>query len=621
MTSTNPAHTHAPAWRIMTWPVGPALLVGRRRLAPRASAALANADLPNEIKSQLALILRDTRLWPSEQVDVARELIAHFQDALAAGASPARAVQDFGDPRRAARLIRRARLRARPLTWHLWMRAWQTVLLIALILLLVYAFLALRFYTAAPTIARNYAAELSSLAPAVPDNQRAWPLYREAYLALDQHPDRLLRDAVSGRELHPADPQWQELRAYLARHQHALDLIRQGATRPALGHTLAEAPDPAVLRRGLMLEPDNQAIIDELTDPDRPLIHGLLPEFHALRTHAQLLIAQSRQAAHDGDAPLASANLLALASLATHIREIPLQLADLVSFASLAGAARTTSDLLGQHPHLFTDEQLRDLAHTLSSYGGGPVRLNLLGERATLADLIQRLYTDDGRGGGRLAASGVQEFQWLLAERPPYSNPRLASMLDSSALRPMLTTLLADRAAMRDEAERIFAQLEAQLASPPWLWNQLPTSRWLSDPNWVLRYAPIAVVIADTGRAAQSAAHAALWRDAATVAIALELHRRRAGQYPASLSELVPALLPALPRDPFDGRPLRYRLRDGRPVVYSIGADRTDRGGNPPTTDELQRERRRPALANRLTSLAPETTPIEGDWILHPRHE
>ena len=67
-------------------------------------------------------------------------------------------------------------------------------------------------------------------------------------------------------------------------------------------------------------------------------------------------------------------------------------------------------------------------------------------------------------------------------------------------------------------------------------------------------------------------------RDALRVAIALELYRRRDGSWPSSLGQLVPDLLPRIPPDRYDGAPLRYRLVEGEPVIYSVGADRNDGG-------------------------------------------
>ncbi len=52
------------------------------------------------------------------------------------------------------------------------------------------------------------------------------------------------------------------------------------------------------------------------------------------------------------------------------------------------------------------------------------------------------------------------------------------------------------------------------------------------------------------------------------------------GRYPSGFSELVPNYLNALPKDPFDGKPLRWTKDDsGKPLIYSIGPDLTDDGG------------------------------------------
>jgi hypothetical protein len=66
----------------------------------------------------------------------------------------------------------------------------------------------------------------------------------------------------------------------------------------------------------------------------------------------------------------------------------------------------------------------------------------------------------------------------------------------------------------------------------------------------------------------------------AVVGLALERRRLDAGRWPDDLKGLVPGYLGAVPLDPFDGRPLRYkRLPDGV-LVYSIGPDGPDHGGS-----------------------------------------
>jgi hypothetical protein len=66
----------------------------------------------------------------------------------------------------------------------------------------------------------------------------------------------------------------------------------------------------------------------------------------------------------------------------------------------------------------------------------------------------------------------------------------------------------------------------------------------------------------------------------AVAALAAERYRRRHGHWPEQLSDLVPEFLPAVPLDPFDGNPVRLRRTDDGLVLYSLGADRQDDGGN-----------------------------------------
>jgi hypothetical protein len=63
------------------------------------------------------------------------------------------------------------------------------------------------------------------------------------------------------------------------------------------------------------------------------------------------------------------------------------------------------------------------------------------------------------------------------------------------------------------------------------------------------------------------------------VGVATERYRLKHGAWPVAPTELVPVFLPSLPADPFDGQPLRFRHLPDSVVIYSVGADRTDDGG------------------------------------------
>ena len=70
-------------------------------------------------------------------------------------------------------------------------------------------------------------------------------------------------------------------------------------------------------------------------------------------------------------------------------------------------------------------------------------------------------------------------------------------------------------------------------------------------------------------------------------AIALKRFQLKHGNYPAQLSELAPEFLASVPLDPVDGQPLRYRLNaDGNFLLYSIGENGKDDGGDPSLADQ-----------------------------------
>ena len=78
----------------------------------------------------------------------------------------------------------------------------------------------------------------------------------------------------------------------------------------------------------------------------------------------------------------------------------------------------------------------------------------------------------------------------------------------------------------------------------------------------------------------RDADHAARVRTTQT-AIAIERFRRaHNGDLPADLDQLVPTYLSSVPTDPFDGKPLRFKRLTIGYVIYSIGSDLRDDGGN-----------------------------------------
>ena len=101
------------------------------------------------------------------------------------------------------------------------------------------------------------------------------------------------------------------------------------------------------------------------------------------------------------------------------------------------------------------------------------------------------------------------------------------------------------------------------------------------------------------------------FRDGTLAGIALEGYRRQHTHYPQTLTELVPDLLPTLPIDPVNGEPLKLIVRNGKPIVYSIGAARKDNGDMPRMIDGKAAN----PSENLWWAVAP-ARDVRGDWMI-----
>jgi hypothetical protein len=71
---------------------------------------------------------------------------------------------------------------------------------------------------------------------------------------------------------------------------------------------------------------------------------------------------------------------------------------------------------------------------------------------------------------------------------------------------------------------------------------------------------------------------------AARIIVAVERFRAaNTTTLPTSIDALVPTYLSSAPIDPYSGEPMRYRAQPSGYVIYSVGPDRKDDGGDTKT--------------------------------------
>lgn len=556
----------------------------RGRLSGRLDVErlITSAPLPPEQKEVVTLVVRRTRLWRSERVEVARELIAHFQDGLEAGRSPGELAQSFGDLKQAAILMRRAKKRSRPLAWRAGRRVAQALaLLIAL-----YVLVALRFVFTQPSISHNYVIDLNQSAASIPPTQQGWPLYRQALVELRQSGayDAFFKTTDDMTAIRPGDESWPQMMRLLAQNREQLALIRRAASRPGFGFEARHR----IAREDRVLWPE-QAAFDDAGDPPLPPLFNdsmfalLLPYLGDMRSIARLLRLDMRRAAAEGDAEGVLNNIDAMLGLARHAREIPLLINYLVGHAVMALALEQVGDVLDEYPSLLSEAQLQQLAHRLAAIDERDLAVRLDGERLGFKDVVQRMYSDDGKGDGGITWEGLKVLK-TFASASGVGTDYLENAVDL-ALLPGMSLIVAGRRELLREYHALMDSMEAEGAVPLW---RRPTQsaeqrleQWKGSPLDRARLLPIVVLAPAVSKAVINTEYTIQRRDAAMVVIALELHRRRSGDWPPSLNELVPTLLPAVPPDRFDGGPLKYALVNGRPLLYSVGTNRADDGGTP----------------------------------------
>lgn len=560
-----------------------------------AQTPAARAELPPVLRETIASVCKRARLWKNERADVEAELSAHFHDGLAQGVSPEKLLADFGDVKAAARLIRRGKLRNRPRWARVVRRTGQGLLLATGLVVALAGAQIVRFQMGEPTVRFSPAEVLNRPSLAVPEAQRAWPIYRRAILSLDLTNDeqRQIGDLDVGSGFGAVEP----LRPLLARAEPALGLIREGAAKPVLGYLVGFVADHELEMHAWIVNgrqgdpPKPTPPLDEAKGGNAVAI--LLPQLSRLRAMTRLLRADATLAVLDKQPERAVANLHALLSIARQSREPDLLICGLVSAAIMAVGCEMIRDVLFSHRDALTDEHLRGIAHRLAALGGPADLISFRGERLGFEDFLQRAFTEDGGGDGRFTPEGAR----LLAEYAALDRVEQSGIV----VEALSSALLAGRKELSDIFNASINLAERELTTPPWLLAPEALSavveleRRLDSPLGRVRYAPLQVLLPALSTAAQAGRRAVEQRDATLVMIALELHRRATGEYPASLEALVPSLLPAIPPDGADGKPLRYARRGDSYILYSVGADLRDDAGTPPTNaDDSRALRGRP---------------------------
>jgi hypothetical protein len=243
--------------------------------------------------------------------------------------------------------------------------------------------------------------------------------------------------------------------------------------------------------------------------------------------------------------------------LANTLLEEPFVISRLVQISIEAQGVGAIENLLRVGP--IDAAALQRLTHVVQfQRSSASMKWALWGERASWIE------TCDRAAGGKVSLSAIA----AVSAGAGGSAPAIPSMLPRFLVRSNqlkgaeMYTSLVDAA--DDPRELLSAARRIENEVP-----QLPRTQML-----------VRIMMPSLSRAVILHMRVAAGLECARAALAAEAFRMRTGRLPDSLPELVPADLPAVPADPFDGQPLRLVVTEHGIVIYSVGENLTDEGGN-----------------------------------------
>ncbi len=382
--------------------------------------------------------------------------------------------------------------------------------------------------------------DLNTYYPAVPDDWNAALVYQRAFqseLFTNKVAEDLTRNVVITRgEPLPADIRSELADAY-AKYTPAWQLLYSATN-------LSASRYPLDMNGGYKL---------------------LLPHLAKIKQTALLLSLEGLSHASAGESNRAYAAFNGALHAADSLRQEPILISFLVRIASANQVAKRLEESLNLVG--FSDAELRRLQEQFAAAADqNSVARALAGERAFglsffINRQIQRSLAKDETIGklpsGFLGDLGFAAYR-------------------ASGLMAKDEAFYLDRMERSVACAELSAEKRIQAGPPPGL---ITSNRFLVFSRLLLPALQQALNRADE--------HAARMRVAET-ALAVERFRiSHSGALPDKLADLVPAYLQAVPVDPYDSKPLRYKRLPHGFVVYSIGPDRTDDGGaEPPASDK-----------------------------------
>lgn len=310
---------------------------------------------------------------------------------------------------------------------------------------------------------------------------------------------------------------------------------------------------------------------------DGGLLYATLDVAQQFRPAVRNLAARAMLRLGENDVEGAIEDLRAARRLASLLRQSGTLIEMLIAIAAEGIVSRAEAALIESDQ--LSDEQLRDWREFLlmeSPWERDFVDRLLVYERITGLDTVQGIFWNR-------ISSELTEPVFPAGRFPGLYGDRTSTFREVNSwydrLKPLQTA--ADypaRLKILDDWENDLEKLVAGIQPGPGMFKKILSPRSRGEVMGQ-------IMISLLGPAARSVATAetrALINDQLLIAaIDLQLYRRQQGEYPQRLEQLVPDFRESLPEDWFGSGSVQFRREGAGYVLYSVGTDGVDNGGNP----------------------------------------
>ena len=522
-------------------------------------------DLPPCVLEFIQRVVREMGYHKKARREVQAELAAHFEDELGNCTKAQereqraqRLIEEFGDAKLLAVLCRRGKKRCRPL----WAKAMVRSLHVIGVLVVALSLYTLWFVNGKPSVTVDYLALLNQMSrPEIAAQDNAWPHYEQA-IALVVQPGHELQGMPAFQ-----NPDDAEYRDFAKLPQEARLAIEQWmeANRSAWDRFVVANSKP-------YLAVPYQNHRDTV---DHWLFHVTLPDLSAIDLLSRMGIWRSRIDLQQGRTAEALESSLIVARVGAHWQRSGTPVEQLAGLRISRRGHNGVLQVVASVGLRLSD--LSDLQRKLASiYSESYPLVDAEYERLVLLDMVQHVFTNDGPGGGHLV--------------PPSSRGLVHTAMKESCptavkiplLRTALSVIHARRAETVAKAEQVFGHYrELSFLSPYQRQTRgVVTVSEMLESLPKHRYALVRSLVPSLDRMMDVRFHGRALHQATLTILALQRYRQEKGSYPAKLDELkAGGYLDVLPADPYDDKPLSYRVTNGGFVLYSLGPNFRDDGG------------------------------------------